>query len=84
MQRSSVLLPEPLAPIMLTTLPRWHVERHARSTSSGAEALVDVDDADARDVAHRELRHSLSTSAVRAMDKSRPADEYATSRKLVR
>ena len=39
MQRSSVLLPEPLAPIMLTTLPRWTSNDTPFSTSRSPKRL---------------------------------------------
>ncbi len=39
MQRRSVLLPEPLAPIMLTTLPRWTSKDTPFSTSSAPKRL---------------------------------------------
>src|SRR5687768_6265520 len=39
MQRSNVLLPEPLAPIMLTTIPRSTSKDTPRRTSSGPNLL---------------------------------------------
>ena len=39
MQRRSVLLPEPLAPIMLTTLPRGTSKDTPFSTASGPKLL---------------------------------------------
>ena len=39
MQRNSVLLPEPLAPIMLTTFPRWTSNDTPFNTSSDPNRL---------------------------------------------
>ena len=46
MQRSSVLLPEPLRPMMATIWPRVDVEADAVEHAQRAEVLDDVLDAD--------------------------------------
>ena len=72
MQRSSVLLPEPLAPIMLTTLAAVHVERDALQHLERAELLVNVDDPDRTGCSRFIVACGARERNLLAMDSSLP------------